>query len=165
MRRTTALFRPGGGLLARMTRATLFIHSDLESPAAADLIGAFRASNGADLPSISVVRALARVVAQHEFERVPPFAFVAADEDQVHALVYGNLTVRVRTEKHSEVLDASYAVTWVDRCVEGTLVDVSVGDVPDASRAWFVSEGVVPASGALVCFADAPAGRRWAGRE
>lgn len=157
MRRTIALFRPGGGLLARFNRATLFIQSDLESPAAADLIGAFRALSSADQTSIALVRAMARVVAQHEFERVPPFTCVAADEDQVHAIVYGSLSVQVRTDRHAELLDASYAVTWVDRRVDGALVDVSVGDVPDANRAWFVTEGVVPASGALVCFADSPA--------
>ena len=81
MQRKTAFFSTGAGLAASIGNASLFIASDIASPPARDLLSLFRESAVASPDSVGVVRALARVVAQHGFESVPPFACViAADE-------------------------------------------------------------------------------------
>ena len=150
MYRKTAFFSTGAGLAASIGDASLFIASDIASPPARDLLGLFRQS-ALDAPdSVGVVRALARVVAQHGFESVPPFACVIADDTDVHAIVYGQLKATVRTTQSGETLDGSMAVTWADRRFEGTLVDFAVGEPLDPASSWFFAEGIVPASGMVV---------------
>jgi hypothetical protein len=148
--RKTAFFSTGAGLAASIGNASLFIASDIASSPARDLLGLFRQSAIAAPDSVGVVLALARVVAQHGFESVPPFACVIADSADVHAIVYGNLKATVRTTQSSETLDGATAVTWADRRFEGTLVDFAVGEPLDPASSWFFAEGIVPASGMVV---------------
>ena len=150
MHRKTAFFSTGAGLAASIGNAALFIGSDIASPPARDLLSLFRQSAVDASDSVGVVRALARVVAQHGFESVPPFACVIADDTDVHAIVYGELKATVRTTQGGETLDGSMAVTWADRRFEGTLVDFSVGEPLDPASSWFFAEGIVPASGMVV---------------
>ena len=150
MQRKTAFFHPGSGLAASIGTASLFIAADVASPAAGDLLNLFRQSATTATDSVSVVRAIARVIAQHGFDTVPPFACVIAGDSDVHALVYGRLQASVRTTHSNEVLDGSVAVTWADRRFTGTLVDFAVGDSVDPASSWFFAEGIVPASGLLV---------------
>jgi hypothetical protein len=148
--RKTAFFSTGAGLAASIGNASLFIASDIASPPARDLLSLFRQSAVATPDSVGVVRALARVVAQHGFESVPPFACVIAADADVHAIVYGHLKATVRTAQGGETLDGSMAVTWADRRFEGTLVDFAVGEPLDPASSWFFAEGIVPASGMVV---------------
>src|SRR5215216_5931700 len=105
--RKTAFFSTGAGLAASIGNASLFIASDIASPPARDLLSLFRQSAVATSDSVGVVRALARVVAQHGFESVPPFACVIAADADVHAIVYGQLKATVRTTQGGETLDGS----------------------------------------------------------
>lgn len=148
--RKTAFFSTGAGLAASIGNASLFIASDIASSPARDLLSLFRQSAISSPDSVGVVRALARVVAQHGFESVPPFACVIAADTDVHAIVYGALKATVRTTQNSETLDGSLAVTWADRRFEGTLVDFAVGEPLDPASSWFFAEGIVPASGMVV---------------
>ena len=150
MHRKTAFFSTGAGLAASIGNASLFIASDIASPPARDLLSLFRQSAVAAPDSVGVVRALARVVAQHGFESVPPFACVIAADADVHAIVYGQLKATVRTTQGGQTLDGSMAVTWADRRFEGTLVDFAVGEPLDPASSWFFAEGIVPASGMVV---------------
>ena len=150
MHRKTAFFSTGAGLAASIGNASLFIGSDIASPPARDLLSLFRESAVSAPDSVGVVRALARVVARHGFESVPPFACVIADDTDVHAIVYGHLQATVRTTHSSETLDGSLAVTWADRRFAGTLVDFAVGEALDPASSWFFAEGIVPASGMVV---------------
>ena len=150
MHRKTAFFSTGAGLAASIGNASLFIASDIASPPARDLLSLFRQTAVAAPDSVGVVRALARVVAQHGFESVPPFACVIAADADVHAIVYGQLKATVRTTQGGETLDGSMAVTWADRRFEGTLVDFAVGEPLDPASSWFFAEGIVPASGMVV---------------
>ncbi|MEO8692837.1 MAG: FHA domain-containing protein [Acidimicrobiales bacterium] len=150
MHRKTAFFSTGSGLAASIGNASLFIASDIASSPARDLLSLFRQSAVAAPDSVGVVRALARVVAQHGFESVPPFACVIAGNSDAHAIVYGNLKATIRTTQSSETLDGAMAVTWVDRRFEGTLVDFAVGEPLDPASSWFFAEGIVPAAGMVV---------------
>jgi len=148
--RKTVFFNTGAGLAASTGNSWLFIASDIASPPARDLLNLFRESAIAARDSVGVVRALARVVAQHGFESVPPFASVIAGDTDVHAIVYGDLRATVRTTLGNETLDGLLAVTWADRRFEGTLVDFAVGGHLDPASSWFFAEGIVPASGMVV---------------
>lgn len=150
MHRKTVFFNTGAGLAASTGSAWLFIASDIASAPARDLLSLFRQSAIAAPDSVGVVRALARVVAQHGFESVPPFASVIASGTDVHAIVYGDLRATVRTTSGNETLDGSLAVTWADRRFEGTLVDFAVGEHLDPASSWYFAEGIVPASGMVV---------------
>src|SRR4029453_11983208 len=121
--RKTAFFNTGAGLAASIGNASLFIASDIASPPARDLLSLFRESAVASPDGAGVVRALARIVAQHGFESVPPFACVIANDTDAHAIVYGQLRATVRTSEGNETLDGSLAVTWADRRFMGTFVD------------------------------------------
>jgi hypothetical protein len=148
--RKTAFFTTGAGLAASIGNASLFIASDIASEPARDLLSLFRQSAAAAPDSVGVVRALARVVAQHGFDSVPPFACVISGESDVHAIVYGQLQASVRTTHNEELLDGSLAVTWADRRFDGTLIDFAVGEPLDPASSWFFAEGIVPASGMVV---------------
>ena len=148
--RKTAFFTTGAGLAASIGNASLFIASDIASDPARDLLSLFRQSAATAPDSVSIVRALARVVAQHGFDSVPAFACVISGESDVHAIVYGQLQASVRTTHNEELLDGSLAVTWADRRFEGTLIDFAVGEPLDPASSWFFAEGIVPASGMVV---------------
>ncbi|TML12662.1 MAG: FHA domain-containing protein [Actinobacteria bacterium] len=150
MYRKTAFFSTGAGLAASIAHASLFIASDIASDPARDLLMLFRESAATSPDSVGIVRALARVVAQHGFESVPAFACVISGETDVHAIVYGQLQASVRTTHNEELLDGSLAITWADRRFAGTLVDFAVGESLDPASSWFFAEGIVPASGMLV---------------
>jgi hypothetical protein len=149
VQRKTAFFSTGAGLAASIGDASLFIASDVSSPAARDLLSLFRESVVGANDSVAVVRALARVVAQHGFDSVPGFACVVAASD-VHAIVYGPLRAAVRTTVGDDVLDGSQAVTWADRRFDGSLVSFAVGEPLEPGSSWFFAEGIVPASGLVV---------------
>ena len=157
MQRKTAFFHPGAGLAASIGNASLFIATDTASAPAGELVSLFRESAVTATDSVGVVRALARVVAQYSFESVPPFACVIAGNEDVHALVYGQLHANVRTTHSDGILDGSVAVTWADRRFEGTLVEFAVGDSVDPTSSWFFEEGIVPAAGLLVSTSVGPA--------
>ena len=150
MQRKTAFFSTGGGLAASIGDASLFIASDITSPPARDLLALFRESAVGARDSVAVVRALARVVAQHGFESVPAFACVIVGTADVHGIVYGQLQATVRTTNGDGVLDGSQAVTWADRRFDGSLVSFSVGEPLETGSSWFFAEGIVPASGIVV---------------
>lgn len=150
MQRKTAFFTTGAGLAASIGGASLFIASDITSPPARDLLDLFRKSAVGARDSVAVVRALARVVAQHGFESVPAFACVIVGDGDPHGIVYGQLQATVRTTHGEEVLDGSQAITWADRRFEGTLISFAVGEPLEPGSSWFFAEGMVPASGMVV---------------
>ena len=150
MQRKTAFFNTGSGLAASIGDASLFIASDTASSPARDLLTLFRQSAVGARDSVAVVRALARVVAQHGFESVPAFACVIVGADDVHGIVYGQLRATVRTTHGDEVLDGSQAVTWADRRFEGSLISFAVGEPLEPGSSWFFADGIVPASGMVV---------------
>jgi hypothetical protein len=150
VQRNTAFFSTGAGLAASIGDASLFIASDVSSAPARDLLNLFRESAVGATDRVAVVRALARVVAQHGFESVPGFACVIADHADVHGIVYGALRAAVRTSAGEAILDGSQAVTWADRRFDGTLISFAVGEPIEPGSSWFFAEGIVPASGLLV---------------
>ena len=150
MQRKTAFFTTGGGLAASIGDASLFIASDTASSPARDLLTLFRQSAVGARDSVAVVRALARVVAQHGFESVPAFACVIVGADDVHGIVYGSLRATVRTTRGEEILDGSQAITWVDRRLDGALISFAVGEPLEPGTSWFFADGMVPASGMVV---------------
>jgi hypothetical protein len=150
VQRKTAFFTTGAGLAASIGDASLFIASDITSPPAHELLALFRQSAVGARDSVAVVRALARVVAQHGFETVPPFACVIVGDGDPHGIVYGELQATVRTTHGEEILDGSQAITWVDRRFEGSLISFAVGEPVEPGTSWFFADGMVPASGMVV---------------
>jgi len=149
---------PGSGLVAVQGEVLLVVPSigDGQEPALEALLAVAGAA--------SLERAVARVVADFDDERVPPFCLVAPGEvSGLFALVHGELELSAEGTEGGARLRGREARTWVDRLLPGglTRLAVTVPDDVDPTPDPYVDlrSGVVRGAGVLITQRDAsPAG-------
>jgi hypothetical protein len=141
---------PGQGMLARYPGIVLFSASTPdESVSVRDLVDLCASVSAADMrPGRALARRLAGFLGAAESEP-PAFCAVGQGEGRIAIIVHGPMTVGGTTTDGAFELRGDESATWVDRLVEGEVVELRCG--PTGAAAPVVptfadlTSGVVPA--------------------
>jgi hypothetical protein len=122
------IVRPGAGLLVRK-RESIFLLTEADDPATAELLAAVTSSVGTE-----VLEKVFDVVRHRRPDPVPPFCVLVDDGAEIQVAIHGRLTVEVD------------AVTGGQRQLAGTSATSRIEETLDGAPGWI---GVGPRTGRL----------------
>lgn len=115
-----------------------------------------------DAPWHEVVRTLTAGIVESNYDEHPDLACVSIADDRVAALVFGDTTLSVTTDRHESVLNGRDSSTWIDVAVHGTVERVLAGSQSSSVIVGVLRDGVIPAGGFLLDTAGPmPSSTRW----
>jgi hypothetical protein len=146
---------PGAGWIRRVGDVVVHGRSPF-TPALADVLAGTVSGDVA-----ATMRALAALLLRTGPDSISPVACVGVDGDGVRALVAGDISVSIVTDRQHGVVDGADAVTWAEQRFAGALVGAQCGDWESAASSGFrLDDGLVPASAFVLGVAETAAPSR-----